>query len=203
MFEYFFRHELYENIDSESNPAKLKKFMDESAIIDYIDTNETETSLIALDQNAIEGTNKNYTQIFSQKICHAQKFCTIFKYGIGRIFVLLKQIGLLIIVIGIFTIPTIIPDGFAHGLGGDQAPAISFGDMEVTVRTQLDPSDITVGDIDSANMQIRFFDTLTDTNLDKVTYRVELWQSGELLARNLFYDNDGRANTPSKNGTTC
>ncbi len=106
--------------------------------------------------------------------------------------VLLKQIVLFIVVIGIFTIPTIVPDVFAHGLGGDQAPAISFGDMEVTVRTQLDPSDITVGDIDYVNMQVRFFDTLTDENLDKVTYRVELWQSGELLARNLFYDNDGR-----------
>ncbi len=37
-------------------------------------------------------------------------------------------------------------------------------------------------------MQIRFFDTLTDENLDKVTFRVEVWQSDELLARNLFYD---------------
>jgi len=41
-------------------------------------------------------------------------------------------------------------------------------------------------------MEIRFFDTLTDKNLDQVTYRVELWQSGELLARNLFFDPDGR-----------
>jgi len=116
---------------------------------------------------------------------------------------LFKPIGLLIIVIGIFTVPAMIPDVFAHGLGGDQAPAISFGDMEVTVRTQLDPSDITVGDIDSANMQIRFFDTLTDTNLDKVTYRVELWQSGELLARNLFYDNDGRLDVKIKPQLGC
>ncbi|GIS73884.1 MAG: hypothetical protein CM1200mP11_0990 [Nitrosopumilaceae archaeon] len=109
----------------------------------------------------------------------------------------------MIIVVGIFTIPAIIPDAFAHGLGGDQAPPISFGDMEVTVRTQLDPSDITVGDIDSANMQIRFFDTLTDKNLDKVTYRVELWQSGELLARNLFYDNDGRLDVKIKPQLGC
>ncbi len=84
-----------------------------------------------------------------------------------------------------------------------KTPALSFGDMEVTVRTQLDPSDITVGDIDSANMQIRFFDTLTDTNLDKVTYRVELWQSGELLARNLFYDNDGRLDVKIKPQLGC
>ncbi len=103
-----------------------------------------------------------------------------------------NKFALFITIIGIFTIPALIPDVFGHGLGGDQAPAISFGDMEVTVSTQLNPSDITVGEVDNANMQIRFFDTVTDTNLDKVTYRVEVWHSGELLARNLFYDLDGR-----------
>jgi hypothetical protein len=91
-----------------------------------------------------------------------------------------------VIVVGIFSISTVFPNAFGHGLGGDQAEPISFGDMEVTVRTQLNPSDITVGEIDSANMMVRFFDTLTDKNLDKVTYRVELWQSGELLARSFF-----------------
>jgi hypothetical protein len=107
------------------------------------------------------------------------------------------------IVIGIFTIPIILPNAFGHGLGGDQAEPLSFGDMEVTVRTQLSPSDITVGEIDSANMQIRFFDTLTDKNLDKVTYRIEVWQSDELLARNLFYDNDGRLDVKLKPKTGC
>ena len=105
---------------------------------------------------------------------------------------LYHKLGLLIIVAGIFIIPVILPNAFGHGLGGDQAEPISFEGMEVTVRTQLDPSDLTVGEVDSANMQIRFFDTLTDQNLDKVTYRIEVWQSGELLARNLFYDPDGR-----------
>ncbi len=114
-----------------------------------------------------------------------------------------RQIGLLIIVLGIFTITTVIPDVFAHGLGGDQAMPITFGEMEVTVRTQLDPSDITVGYLDPTNMQIRFFDTLTGTNLDKVTYRVEVWQSGELLARNLFYDNDGRLDVKIKPKIGC
>ena len=104
---------------------------------------------------------------------------------------LYQKFALFITIIGIFTIPAILPDAFGHGLGGDQAEPLSFGDMEVTVRTELDPSDITVGNVDSANMQIRFFDTLTDKNLDKVTYRVEVWQSGELLARNLYYDLDG------------
>ncbi|MEK0349141.1 MAG: peptidase [Nitrosopumilus sp.] len=108
------------------------------------------------------------------------------------------KLVLFIITIAIFTIPAIVPNAFGHGLGGDQAPPISFGDMEVTVRTQLSPSDITVGEITSANMQIRFFDTLTDKNLDQVTYGVELWQSGELLARSFFYDEDGRLDVKIK-----
>lgn len=113
------------------------------------------------------------------------------------------KFALLIVVVGIFTMPALVPNVFGHGLGGDQAPPLSFGDMEVTVRTQLSPSDITVGDVDSANMQIRFFDTLTDTNLDKVTYRVEVWQSGELLARNLFYDLDGRLDVEIRPKEVC
>ena len=99
--------------------------------------------------------------------------------------------ALIIVIAGIFTISAFAPSAFGHGLGGDQAEPLTFGNMEVTVRTELTPSDITVGDIDDINMKIRFFDTLTDTTLEKVTYRIELWQSGELLARNLFYDVDG------------
>ena len=99
---------------------------------------------------------------------------------------------LLTVIVGIFTISTaVLPDAFAHGLGGDQAEPLSFGNMEVTVRTDLSPSDITIDDIDDINMKIRFFDTLTDISLEKVTYRVEVWRSGDLLARNLFYDLDG------------
>ncbi|MBA4719225.1 MAG: peptidase [Nitrosopumilus sp.] len=114
-----------------------------------------------------------------------------------------NKFALFIMIIGIFTVSAILPDAFGHGLGGDQAPPLTFGDMEVTVRTQLSPSDITVGDISSANMQVRFFDTLTDETLDQVTYRVELWQSGELLARNLFYDPDGRLDVKIKPISGC
>ncbi|MCV0430902.1 MAG: peptidase [Nitrosopumilus sp.] len=114
-----------------------------------------------------------------------------------------RNFALFISIIGIFSIATILPDAFGHGLGGDQAPPLSFGDMQVTVRTQLSPSDITVGEVDSANMQVRFFDTITDKNLDKVTYRIEVWQSGELLARNLFYDPDGRLDVKIKPKANC
>ena len=110
---------------------------------------------------------------------------------------------MLIAIVGIFTIPAVIPDAFGHGLGGDQAEPLSFDGMEVTVRTDLTPSDITIGEIDDVNMKIRFFDTLTDKTLEKVTYRVEVWRSGDLLARNLFYDLDGRLDVEIRPDANC
>ena len=60
------------------------------------------------------------------------------------------------------TLPFLSVDAFGHGLGGVAAPPISFGGMEVTVFTQLDPADMTAGEVDSANIAIRFYDMLTD-----------------------------------------
>jgi len=113
------------------------------------------------------------------------------------------KFALIFAIIGIFTIPALASNAFGHGLGGDQAEPLTFGDMEVTVRTDLTPSDITVGEVDDVNMKIRFFDTLTDTTLEKVTYRIEVWQAGELLARNLFYDTDGVLNIKIKPESDC
>ena len=110
---------------------------------------------------------------------------------------------MLLSVLAVTAIPFLIDDVFAHGLGGDVAPPLSFGDMEVTVFTQLDPSDITVGQVDSANLSVRFYDTLTDVNLDQVTYRVEMWRDGDLLARSLFYDKDGTLNVEIKPKMGC
>jgi DNA-directed RNA polymerase II subunit RPB2 len=45
--------ELYEGITEESNPAKIQKFLEYKAIIDYIDTNETENALIALNDEIL------------------------------------------------------------------------------------------------------------------------------------------------------
>ena len=106
-----------------------------------------------------------------------------------------------IISIGALTLVT--PDALGHGLGGDQAPSISFEGMEVTVRTDLTPPDIDIEKVDNINMKIQFFDTLTDTTLEKVTYRVEVWKSDDLLARNLFYDLDGRLDVEIRPDSNC
>ena len=92
--------------------------------------------------------------------------------------------------LGLFAAP-FAPGAFGHGIGMDQAPPVSFGGMDVTVMTQLTPTDITVGEVDDANMQIRFFDTETDADFNAVTYRVEIYRSDDLLARKLFYADDG------------
>ena len=109
----------------------------------------------------------------------------------------------IISLIGILSISSLFPNAFGHGIGGDMAPPLSFGDMQVTVRTDLNPSDITVGQVDDVNMKIRFFDTLSNSTLKEVTYRIEVWKKGELLARNLFFDLDGVLNIQIKPNPDC
>ena len=87
--------------------------------------------------------------------------------------------------------PFLIGDAAGHGLGGDVAPAISFSGENVTVSTNLAPSDLTIGEIDDASIAIRFFNVDTNQTIEKVTYRMEVWRNDNLLARNLYYDLDG------------
>ena len=54
-------YELYEGLKSETNPAKLDRFLDKKAVIDYIDSSESENALIAM--SAEEFPNKPYTHL--------------------------------------------------------------------------------------------------------------------------------------------
>ena len=57
-------NELYEGVESESNPARLLRFYRDKAIIDYIDPNESENVLIALNAKDYElYPNKKYTHM--------------------------------------------------------------------------------------------------------------------------------------------
>ena len=64
--------------------------------------------------------------------------------------------------------PFLIGDAAGHGLGGDVAPAISFSGENVTVSTNLAPSDLTIGEIDDASIAIRFFNVDTNQTIEKV-----------------------------------
>lgn len=50
--------ELYKNITEESNPAKLNKFLEGKAILDYLDTNEAENALIAMNKEDLTKDSK-------------------------------------------------------------------------------------------------------------------------------------------------
>jgi len=102
-----------------------------------------------------------------------------------------SKLLLILILIGIFSIPVFVDDVFGHGGGGDVAPPVSFQGKDVTVSTTFDPKDITAGQVDKATISLRFFDATTDENINYVTYQVELWKGDDLLARKLFYDVDG------------
>jgi len=110
---------------------------------------------------------------------------------------------ILSVLVTLTTIPLLSDDVFGHGLGGDVAPPISFAGMQVTISTIMTPSDITVGEVDSASLQIRFFDQNTNTSLESVTYRVEVHQAGELLARETFFDRDGELNVEIRPKPGC
>jgi len=83
------------------------------------------------------------------------------------------------------------PFSFAQHHGGEQAPPISFGTGEVTVSTFLTPSDFTPEKYSDANLRIRFFDPTSNTNIENVSYRVQIFYGTQLVANQMFFDKDG------------
>ncbi|MGQ0771340.1 MAG: peptidase [Nitrososphaerota archaeon] len=80
---------------------------------------------------------------------------------------------------------------FAQHHSGQAAPPISFGNKQVTVSTSLEPADFVPGKHSSANLKVRFYDSQTNTNIEKVTYRVQIFYGEALVSSQMFYDEDG------------
>ncbi len=103
--------------------------------------------------------------------------------------------GLLgVIAIGVFAISVVFPAAFGHHPGDyiSLPEPISYDGMEVTVSVRTFPDYLAVDSFDDVILKVRLFDTLTNTTLEQVTYRVEIWKNQDLLARSLFYDDDGQ-----------
>ena len=96
-----------------------------------------------------------------------------------------------IAVFGLMLSPSLITDTYGHGRGIDIPPPINFEGMDVTVSTKLDPQDLTVNEIEQPSIEVRFFDADTDEAFSDVTYRIEVWKHGDLLARDMFFSDDG------------
>jgi hypothetical protein len=92
---------------------------------------------------------------------------------------------------------------FAQHHGGEAAPPISFGNKQVTVSTWLEPADFIPGKHSSANLKVRFYDSLTNTNIEKVTYRVQIFSGKTLLASQMFYDKDGELGVVIQPNSEC
>ena len=110
------------------------------------------------------------------------------------------------IVLGIIAILVIVPqisESFGHGLGGDVAPPLDLEGRDVTVSTQLTPSDLSVQDASDASMTVRFYDVDTNETFKNVTYKIEIWQDKDLIARNLFFDKDGTLDVDLRTKSGC
>ena len=86
---------------------------------------------------------------------------------------------------------------------GSLAPPVDFDGMAVALSSILSPEDYTVDESDSVNLSIRFFDSITNANIDSVTYRVQIFHGENLLANEYFFDEDGDLNLDIRPTSGC
>ncbi|HWP78730.1 MAG TPA: peptidase [Candidatus Nitrosotenuis sp.] len=92
---------------------------------------------------------------------------------------------------------------FAQHHGGEAAPPISFGNKQVTVATWLEPADFDPTKHSMATLKARFYDSQTNTNIEKVTYRIQIFSGESLLASQMFYDSDGELQIRIQPSSEC
>ena len=56
-------YELYDGVDKEVNPAKLERFLTKKAVIDYVDTSESEDIYIAVNKEVLQQSSEKYTHM--------------------------------------------------------------------------------------------------------------------------------------------
>lgn len=108
-----------------------------------------------------------------------------------------------LIVLATLAVVPAVAESFGHGLGGDVAPALDLDGRDVTVSAQLTPADLSTEENEEASMAVRFYDVDTDEPFSRVTYRIEIWQGDDLIARNLFFDEDGTLDVELRTKPGC
>ena len=96
-----------------------------------------------------------------------------------------------------------ISPAYAQHHSGSLAPPIDFGGLKVAISTALYPEDFTYEETENANLSIRFFDSETGTNINSVTYRVQIFHNDVLVANEYFFDEDGNLDVKVKPTTGC
>lgn len=103
-----------------------------------------------------------------------------------------KKHLVVLVILAITSLPLFATEVFGHGNPGiDRAPPIDFENKNVTIETRMSPSDMTVGDFSNAFLTLKFIDSDTEEIFKQVTYAVEIYKKGELIARKNFYSEDG------------
>ncbi|MFB5627957.1 MAG: peptidase [Nitrosarchaeum sp.] len=59
------------------------------------------------------------------------------------------------------------------------------------MNTSLIPADFVPGKYSDVNLKIRFFDIKSNTNIESVSYRVQIFYGSQLVANQMFFDRDG------------
>jgi DNA-directed RNA polymerase II subunit RPB2 len=72
--------ELYDGVNSETNPAKLDRFIKNKAILDYIDTSESENAMIAMSSDNIGQDDSKYTHCEIHESLIFGMMCNLINY---------------------------------------------------------------------------------------------------------------------------
>jgi hypothetical protein len=111
----------------------------------------------------------------------------------------LSKLLILAVFFAVFTVNL----AYAQHHGGEAAPPVSFGGKDVTISAVLDPADFNPSRDSSAKLNVRFFDAETNTNIERVTYRVQIFAGETLVASQMFYDADGELTVKVQPKSEC
>ena len=92
---------------------------------------------------------------------------------------------------------------YAQHHSGSVAPPVDFDGLKLALITALTPDDFTFGDLEKPNLSIRLFDSDTNTNIQSVTYRIQIFYGDNLVANEYFFDEDGKLDLEIKPKTEC
>ena len=92
---------------------------------------------------------------------------------------------------------------YAQHHSGSLAPPIDFDGLKLALITALTPEDFTFDSSENPILSIRLFDSDTNTNIQSVTYRIQIFHGDNLVANEYFFDEDGKLDLEIKPKSEC
>ncbi|MCA9828794.1 MAG: peptidase, partial [Nitrosopumilus sp.] len=98
---------------------------------------------------------------------------------------------LLLMIVGVFTVPAILPNAFADGLTQENLPPASVGDRDASLFIKISPPILTEDTIGDTTLELKLFDANTGEPIKHTSMFVKVEKDGELLMRDLFHTHSG------------